>query len=211
MHFSSSLSNALRTNQPTDWPTDKACNRDASPHLKIESNGKELLIKVRREGVMERNYLGNRRFYSSFCYLKLRVCCNCIILVATKRIYTSKGGSRRREKIIKSCWWWLGPSLPLPRLPLTPPPPVAWAVVLRYNPYLAHRVLSKLEFPIGNIYCIIPKKRTPPSHFSYQLLLLFVVIRKQIDTKICQNSRSSLMHFKKNWKFFFSLNHERLK
>ena len=42
---------------------------------------------------------------------------------------TSKGGSRRREKIIMSCWWWWGPSLPLPRLPLTPLPPVALAVV----------------------------------------------------------------------------------
>ena len=30
-----------------------------------------------------------------------------------------------------------------------------------YNPYLAHGALSKLKFPIGNIYCIIPKKRTP--------------------------------------------------
>ncbi len=30
-----------------------------------------------------------------------------------------------------------------------------------YNPYLAHCALSKLEFSIGNIYCVIPKERTP--------------------------------------------------
>ena len=40
---------------------------------------------------------------------------------------TSKGGSRRREKIIKPCDD--GPSLSLPRLPLTPLLPVALAVV----------------------------------------------------------------------------------
>ena len=32
-----------------------------------------------------------------------------------------------------------------------------------YIPYLAHRALSKLEFPIGNMYCIIPKERTLPA------------------------------------------------
>ena len=44
-------------------------------------------------------------------------------------IDTSNGGSRRREKIVKSCWSWWGLLLPLLRLPLTPPPQVAWAVV----------------------------------------------------------------------------------
>ncbi len=66
-----------------------------------------------------------------------------------------------------------------------------------YNPYLAHRALSKLEFPIGNIYCIIPKERTPqPLQLSINIIsifckvgweqkaLLFVVIWKQIDTKV---------------------------
>ena len=64
-----------------------------------------------------------------------------------------------------------------------------------YNPHLAHCALSKLDFPIGNIYCIIPKERTPqPLQLSIiidlishevgreQKALLFVVIRKQIDT-----------------------------
>ena len=69
-------------------------------------------------------------------------------------------------------------------------------IELPYNPYLAHCALSKLEFPIGNIYCIIPKERTPqPLQLSIiidlishevgreQKALLFVVILKQIYTK----------------------------
>ena len=65
-----------------------------------------------------------------------------------------------------------------------------------YNPYLAHRALSKLEFPIGNIYCIIPKERTPQPlqlsiiaiSISYEVgqeqkAMFFVVILKQLDTK----------------------------
>ena len=69
-----------------------------------------------------------------------------------------------------------------------------------YNPYLAHRALSKLEFPIGNIYCIIPKERTPqPLHLSIiaisisyevgqeQKAIFFVVILKQFDTKDLSN------------------------
>ena len=67
---------------------------------------------------------------------------------------------------------------------------------LPYNPYLAHRALSKLEFPIGNIYCIIPKERTPQPlqlsiiaiSISYEVgqeqkAMFFVVILKQLDTK----------------------------
>ena len=44
---------------------------------------------------------------------------------------------------------------------LTPPSSSFCLTQLPYNPYLAHGALSKLKFPIGNIYCIIPKKRTP--------------------------------------------------
>ena len=69
-----------------------------------------------------------------------------------------------------------------------------------YNPYLAHCALSKLAYTIGNIYCIIPKERTPLpqllqlsiiiiiriSHEVWweQKALLFVVIWKQIDINI---------------------------
>ena len=69
-----------------------------------------------------------------------------------------------------------------------------------YNPYLAHRALSKLEFPIGNIYCIIPKERTPQPlqlsiiaiSISYEVgqeqkAMFFVVILKQLDTKDLSN------------------------
>ena len=76
-----------------------------------------------------------------------------------------------------------------------------------YNPYLAHCAISELEFPIGNIYCIIPKERTP-SHFSNQLLLfkfpvkwdgnrkhyfLFLFGNKLIQ-KFIQNSKISLVN-----------------
>ena len=50
-----------------------------------------------------------------------------------------------------------------------------------HNPYLAHRALSKLEFPIGNIYCIIPKKRTP-------LPLQLSTIINSISHEVGQNS-----------------------
>ena len=52
---------------------------------------------------------------------------------------------------------------------------------LPYNPYLAHRALSKLEFPIGNIYCIIPKERTP-------LPLQLSTIINSISHEVGQNS-----------------------
>ena len=76
-----------------------------------------------------------------------------------------------------------------------------------YNPYLAHSALSKLEFPIGHIYCITPKERTPqPLQLSTIIMtisckvgweqksLLFVVIWKQMAPKFCQNSNISLVH-----------------
>ena len=44
-------------------------------------------------------------------------------------------------------------------------------VEIPYNPYLALCALSKLEFPISNIYCIIPKERTPQP-----LQLSFIII-----------------------------------
>ena len=71
---------------------------------------------------------------------------------------------------------------------------------LPYNPYSAHRALSELEFPIGNIYCIIPKERTPQPlqlsiiaiSISYEVgqeqkAIFFVVILKQFDTKDLSN------------------------
>ena len=67
---------------------------------------------------------------------------------------------------------------------------------LPYNTYLAHGALSKLKFPIGNIYCIIPKKRTP------QPLQLIIIItfcyNLETNIKICQNSKISLMRIQKN-------------
>ena len=76
-------------------------------------------------------------------------------------------------------------------------------VVIPYNPYLAHCALSKLEFPIGNIYCIIPKERTPqPLQLSIMIIrifhevgrewkaLLFIVIWKQIDTKVLSKQQN---------------------
>ena len=85
-----------------------------------------------------------------------------------------------------------------------------------YNPYLAHRALSKLEFPNGNIYCIIPKERTP-SRFNYlprisisyevgrkQNALLFIVIGKQnriqVDTKILSKQQDFSCSFIKKIK-----------
>ena len=89
-----------------------------------------------------------------------------------------------------------------------------------YNPYLAHRALSKLEFPIGNIYCIIPKERTiQPLQLSIiaisiyyevgreQKALLFVVIWKQIDTSVLSKQQDFLCIYKRI-KSFFS-NHEK--
>ena len=71
-----------------------------------------------------------------------------------------------------------------------------------YNPYLAHRALSKLEFPIGNIYCIILKECTPQPlqlsiiaiSISYEVgqeqkAMFFVVILKQFDTKDVSNDQ----------------------
>ena len=82
-----------------------------------------------------------------------------------------------------------------------------------YNPYLAHRALSKLEFPIGNIYCIIPKERTPqPLQLSIiidliphevgreQKALLFVVILKQIYTKALSKQQDFISVFTKEFK-----------
>jgi len=55
------------------------------------------------------------------------------------------------------------------RTSLSPP----LTICIPYNPYLAHRALSKLEFPIGNIYCIIPKKRTSqPLQLSIIIILI---------------------------------------
>ena len=82
-----------------------------------------------------------------------------------------------------------------------------------YNPYLAHRALSKLEFLLGNIYCIIPKERTP-SRFNYlpriaisykvgwkQNALPFIVIGKQnriqVDTKVLSKQQDFSCAFTK--------------
>ena len=43
----------------------------------------------------------------------------------------------------------------------TRPPSINIKFILPYSTWKPHRALSELEFPIGNIYCIIPKERTP--------------------------------------------------
>ena len=67
-------------------------------------------------------------------------------------VHTSKGGSHRREKVIKSSYWW-GPLLLLSRLPLTPQPPAACAVV-----WLA-LVNQEIALAISNsffvVFCLI--------------------------------------------------------
>ena len=92
--------------------------------------------------------------------------------------------------------------------------------------YSTHRALSKLEFPIGNIYCIIPKKRTP-SRFNYlskvsfsyeegweQKALLFIVIwnqnRIKVDTKVLSKQQNFSCAFIKKKKFFSKLGKEKI-
>ena len=87
-----------------------------------------------------------------------------------------------------------------------------------YNPYLAHRALSKLEFPIGNIYCIIPKKRTPlPLQLSTIINSIShkvgqnSIILKQIYTKVLSKQQNFIGAFIKELQKSFLKNHKRKK
>ena len=63
---------------------------------------------------------------------------HCIGITAVEGSYAISKWFTSREIIIMSCWWWWGPSLPLPRLPLTPsPPPVAVVWVVVFNQKIA--------------------------------------------------------------------------
>ena len=89
--------------------------------------------------------------------------------------------------------------------------------LLPYNPYLAHRALSKLEFPIGNIYCIIPKERTPQPltsviNYCYFNFLwsgtgtesnIFCCNLKQFDKRFIKSSKILDHEKKKNHVFLF--------
>ena len=73
------------------------------------------------------------------------------ILFFCHSVHTSKGSSRRSEKIIKSWWWW-GPLLLLPRLPLTPQPPAACAVV--WLALVNQEIALAISNPFFAVFCI---------------------------------------------------------
>ena len=88
-----------------------------------------------------------------------------------------------------------------------------------YNTYLAHCALSKLKFPISNIYSNIPKERTPqPLQLSIiidlishevgreQKALFFVIIWNQIYKKLLSKQQDFFGTFIKELK-----NHEKKK